>query len=246
MRLRIIPCAFAMGLLMAANVSAQEQGTQPSTAPPAAPLAPNRLPTRIRVGENVQAASLLHQVVPEYPPEAKAAHITGTVVLHAIVGRDGAVQNLEFVSGPPELQKAAMDAVAQWRYRPTLLNKELVEVDTTVSVVFTLGGEAAPAPPKQGVPQRIRVGGTTRMPVLVNQVMPVYPPDAKAKHICGTVVLRATIDKEGAVKKIEFVSGPPELMKSAMDAVQQWRYSPAKLNGEPVEFPTTISVVFNL
>ena len=142
MRLKIAAFALATGLLMPPNVCAQDQGTQPSTAPPAASLAPNRLPTRIRVGENVQAASLLHQVVPEYPPEAKAAHITGTVVLHAIVGRDGAVQNLEFVSGPPELQKAAMDAVAQWRYRPTLLNGQPIEVDTKISIVFALAGDA--------------------------------------------------------------------------------------------------------
>jgi protein TonB len=94
----------------------------------------------LRVGGNVIAANLLRQVQPIYPPIAKTAHISGTVVLHAIISKDGTIEQLEYISGPPLLMKNAMDAVRQWRYRPTMLNGEPVEVDTTVSVVFTLGG----------------------------------------------------------------------------------------------------------
>jgi protein TonB len=101
---------------------------------------PPKAPSRIRVGGNVQAASLLHQVMPAYPPIAKTAHISGTVVLHAIIAKDGSVQQLEYISGPPLLMKSAMDAVREWRYKPTLLNGEPVEIDTTISVVFTIGG----------------------------------------------------------------------------------------------------------
>jgi periplasmic protein TonB len=97
-------------------------------------------PTRIRVGGNVQQASLLRQVQPAYPPLAKAAHVSGTVVLHAIIAKDGTIQQLEYVSGPAMLMTSAMDAVRQWRYKPTMLNGEPVEVDTSISVVFTLGG----------------------------------------------------------------------------------------------------------
>jgi protein TonB len=104
------------------------------------PPPPKVTPTRIRVGGNVQSASLVHQTMPLYPQIAKTAHISGTVVLHAIIGKNGTVQNLEYISGPPLLMKSAMDAVQQWRYRPTMLNGEPVEVDTTISVVFTLGG----------------------------------------------------------------------------------------------------------
>lgn len=104
------------------------------------PPPPKAAPSRIRVGGNVQAASLVRKVDPVYPPIAKTAHISGTVVLHAIIGKDGAVQHLEYVSGPPLLMKSAMDAINQWRYKPTMLNGEPVEVDTTISVVFTLGG----------------------------------------------------------------------------------------------------------
>jgi periplasmic protein TonB len=105
---------------------------------PPPPRAPT--PARIRVGGNVQQAMLVRQVLPIYPPIAKTAHISGSVVLHAIIGKDGTVEHLEVVSGPPLLVRSAMDAVQQWRYRPTMLNSEPVEVDTTITVVFTLGG----------------------------------------------------------------------------------------------------------
>lgn len=106
----------------------------------ALPPPPKAAPSRIRVGGSVQSASLIRQVQPVYPPIAKTAHISGTVVLHAIIAKDGTIEQLEFVSGPQLLMKNAMDAVKQWRYKPTLLNGDPVEVDTTISVIFTLGG----------------------------------------------------------------------------------------------------------
>ncbi|MFY9802368.1 MAG: energy transducer TonB [Candidatus Acidiferrales bacterium] len=106
----------------------------------ALPPPPKAAPSRIRVGGNVAAAKLIRQVTPLYPTIAKTAHISGTVVLHAIIAKDGSIQELTYISGPPLLMRNAMDAVRQWRYNPTLLNGEPVEVDTTISVVFTLGG----------------------------------------------------------------------------------------------------------
>jgi TonB family protein len=94
----------------------------------------------IRIGDSVAQASLVKQVTPVYPAIAKTAHISGTVVLHAVIGTDGKIADLQYVSGPPLLMKSAMDAVHQWEYRPTALNGEPVRVDTTISVVFTLGG----------------------------------------------------------------------------------------------------------
>ena len=81
---------------------------------------------------------LTHQVQPKYPQEAKENHVAGTIVLHAVIGLDGHVQQLQFVSGPPELMRSAMDAVRQWRYKPMKLNGKVVEFDTTISVVYTL------------------------------------------------------------------------------------------------------------
>ena len=104
------------------------------------PPPPKPTQQRIRVGGNVAAAKLVHQVQPVYPQIAKTAHVQGTVLLHAIIAKDGTIQELQYVSGPPLLMRAAMDAVHEWRYSPTLLNGEPVEVDTTIQVVFTLGG----------------------------------------------------------------------------------------------------------
>lgn len=109
-------------------------GSGPAGPPPPPPTTPQR----IRVGGNVEAASLLNKVSPEYPPIAKTAHVSGTVILHAIIGKDGGIRELQYVSGPPLLMKSALDAVKQWRYKPTMLNGEAVEVDTTIDVVFSL------------------------------------------------------------------------------------------------------------
>lgn len=92
----------------------------------------------IRVGGNVQAANLISQVRPVYPPEAKAARIQGQVRLEAIIGPDGTVQSLQVVSGDPALVKSALDAVKQWVYKPTLLNGNPVTVATTIDVNYTL------------------------------------------------------------------------------------------------------------
>ncbi|MBZ5644364.1 MAG: energy transducer TonB [Acidobacteriia bacterium] len=97
-------------------------------------------PSRIKQGGNVTAASILTQTRPVYPALARQARIQGSVVLHAIIDKDGKVAQLEVVSGHPLLVQAALDAVKQWRYKPTLLNGDPVEVDTTITVTFTMGG----------------------------------------------------------------------------------------------------------
>lgn len=100
---------------------------------------PPPVPTKpIRVGGNVQAARLIARPQPVYPPLARQARIQGTVRLQAIIARDGTVKELEVVSGHPLLVQSAQDAVRQWRYQPTLLNGEAVEVSTTIDVIFTL------------------------------------------------------------------------------------------------------------
>jgi periplasmic protein TonB len=104
------------------------------------PPPPKPTQQRVRIGGNVQAAKMVRQIQPMYPQIAKTAHVQGTVILHAIIAKDGSVQELQYISGPALLMRSAMDAVRQWKYQPTLLNGEPVEVDTTISVVFTLSG----------------------------------------------------------------------------------------------------------
>jgi periplasmic protein TonB len=103
-----------------------------------APPPPKPTQSRIRQGGNVQAAKLMNKVQPSYPPLARQTRISGTVRLHAIIGKDGSVQQLEVMSGHPLLVQAALDAVRQWKYQPTTLNGDPVEVDTTIDVIFSL------------------------------------------------------------------------------------------------------------
>jgi periplasmic protein TonB len=103
-----------------------------------APPPPKPTAARIRQGGSVQAALLVNKVQPVYPPLARQTRISGTVRLHAIISKVGSVESLEVLSGHPLLVRAAMDAVQQWKYKPTLLNGEPVEVDTTIDVIFSL------------------------------------------------------------------------------------------------------------
>jgi periplasmic protein TonB len=103
-----------------------------------APPPPKPTVSRVRVGGAVQAAKLVNRVQPMYPPLARQTRISGTVKLHAIIGKDGTVQSLTVESGHPLLVQAALDAVRQWRYQPTLLNGEPVDVDTEIDVIFSL------------------------------------------------------------------------------------------------------------
>ncbi len=84
------------------------------------------------------AARLINRVNPEYPKKARKQHVEGRVRLHAIIAKDGSVKNLEVISGDPLLVDAALKAVRQWRYSPTLLDGQPKEVDTTIDVVFAL------------------------------------------------------------------------------------------------------------
>jgi TonB family protein len=106
-------------------------------APPADAVPLER---EVAISSGLANGLILSKAVPHYPMEAKAAHISGTIVMSARIDKEGHVGNLEVVSGPRELQKAALDAVRQWVYRPYLLNGEPVVVKTTINIVFNLEG----------------------------------------------------------------------------------------------------------
>ena len=93
---------------------------------------------RIRVASRVVEANLIHDVAPQYPPEAGRARIEGTVVLLAVIGTDGSVKDVRVENGLPILTQAAIDAVRQWRYKPYMIDGEPVEVDSRITINFTL------------------------------------------------------------------------------------------------------------
>jgi protein TonB len=96
-----------------------------------APAKPLRISTAT-LGEPIS------RMLPVYPPIAIASKQEGTVILQAVISKSGTIENLHVLNGPPMLRQAALDAVAQWRYRPYTLNGQPIEVETTINVVFTL------------------------------------------------------------------------------------------------------------
>ena len=129
------PLSDSIGLLLGAtaltgggNPSESWPAAEPQTSPPA----------RIKVAGDVQATKAIHMVPPVYPPDARAKGVEGTVNLGAIIDVSGTVKELTVLSGDSVLASAAMTAVRQWVYRPTLLNGRPVEVETTIRVTFTL------------------------------------------------------------------------------------------------------------
>jgi TonB family protein len=127
--LALVTCGSALALGMHANAAS---GGSDSNA--------TKAPKQLTVSSEEMSHNLLNKVMPVYPPEAKKAKIQGTVVLDAVIGKDGNIDNLRVLSGPPELQQSALDAVRQWIYKPYLLNGDPVEVKTTVNIIYNLGG----------------------------------------------------------------------------------------------------------
>jgi protein TonB len=136
-------------LIMAYVLVAAGQEVPPSIQKPREvriDLPPGR---KIQPTDKITPAKLITKVNPAYPPLARQTRISGIVKFHATIGDDGTVSALELISGHPLLVKAASDAVKQWKYEPTRLNDEPVEIDTTIDVVFSLKQE----PPKTGEKQ---------------------------------------------------------------------------------------------
>ena len=122
-------CASALALSMHVNAaSAANDNNDSKTGRPA----------RIVVSAGVMAGNIVRKVPPIYPVAAKKANIQGTVVLKAVIGKDGTIEELDVVSGPSELQQSSLDAVRQWIYKPFLLNGEPVEVETQINVIYSL------------------------------------------------------------------------------------------------------------
>jgi len=95
-------------------------------------------PQRVRISQGVTKGLLIQKIEPPYPPLARAARVQGEVVLSALIDSNGQITNLQLISGHPMLVPAAISAVKQWRYKPYLLNGQPVEVETTITVIFSL------------------------------------------------------------------------------------------------------------
>ena len=192
-------------------------------------------PQKLRVSQGVMAGQLIHRVEPVYPEAAKSQGISGAVVVKLQIDTEGHVAQTEIVSGDALLTEAAVNAVMQWQFKTYQLNGEPVAVETTATVYV------GPSPPRKlSVSQGVMAGN------LVHKVDPDYPVEAKADHIQGDVILRATIDREGKIVELKSVQGDPLLVEAALKAVKQWKYKPFLLDGVPLEVESQVTVNFTL
>jgi TonB family protein len=229
----------------------------PQWAPPWRPAPPKPTGPQ-RVSSGVMQGLAISQPQPVYPEEAKAQHIQGVVVLHARIAKDGTVKDLQVISGPPPLIVSAIDAVRQWKYKPYLLNGEPTEVDTTVNINYTFGGDAEPpvqpgSTPAAGTPQassgnqnRSTIYSRFATTIAISASNPAYPPIAKAAHVQGDVILSAVISKTGEVEDVKAIGGPPMLVGSAIEAAKQWKFQPDPTRADPTPMTATLIVHFTL
>jgi TonB family protein len=131
-RIAAVAASVVLGIAAASTMVALRFDVAVSAADDAVTQKPHSLPAE------TMAKHILTKVPPQYPADAKKARIQGKVVLDAIIGKTGNVENLKVVSGPAALQQSALDAVRQWTYRPVMLNGEAIEVETTINVIYTL------------------------------------------------------------------------------------------------------------
>jgi len=123
--------SFIVWVTPLAEQASDSAETSPTTPPE--PWEQKAAPRRVHVNGEVEERSLVYRLTPELPHEAQVTNISGTVVLHAVIGTDGRAHDLHYVSGPSLLVQAAIDAVTWWQYRISELN---TEIDTTIPVVF--------------------------------------------------------------------------------------------------------------
>jgi TonB family protein len=193
-----------------------------------------------KVGAKVQAAILIKRVEPEYPNDAKAAGIQGTVRFTALIGKDGTLRNLQLLSGHPMLVQAATDAVKQWVYQPTSIDGEAIEVQTQIEVNFRLEAPATPA----GV---YRIGNGVSAPRVASKREPEYAEAARIARLEGTVVVSLVVGDDGAPKNVRVLKSVGlGLDEKAADAVSAWRFTPGQKEGNPVPVMASIEVNFRL
>jgi TonB family protein len=218
----------------------------------------------VRVGGGIAPPTKIKNVAPVYPPDALAARVAGVVIIEAVIGEDGKVRAARVLRSIPMLDPAALEAVKQWEFTPTLLNGTAVPVVMTATVNFMpkqgtgAGGVASgfdtpppPPPPPPGAkelsePGAVRVGGDIRPPTKVVNVSPVYPPEARDARIQGVVILDILVAEDGRVEKAKVLRSIPQLDQAAVDAVTQWAFTPTLLNGVPKKVIMTVTVNFTL
>jgi TonB family protein len=238
MKARHIPFCLAAAIVFPISLYAQG-GAVASTSP----AADSKEPVTVEISQAVPA---------EYPSEALAKAIQGTVSVFVVISPDGSVEHAEATGGDPILQDAAIAAAKQYKFKMRQGNQYLpVKCAANLSFDFhppesgpavsTVAGQLVHA---SEFPKIVRVSETVLRGLVLKRVNPEYPPEAAKAGIAGTVVISAIIGQDGKVKDVQLLSGSPTLASGAENAVRQWEYRPYLLLGEPVEVETQITMKF--
>jgi TonB family protein len=195
-----------------------------------------------------EAPPVMKKVEPVYPPLARQARISGIVSFRVTIGTDGSVRHIEVMKGHPLLVPPAIQALKEWTFQAPS-----TELTAHVEIPFILPPGDYPAPDLRAgksvqgeTPSRIRVGANVQAAKLTHRVDPIYPAQARAEGIEGSVTLQIQIGEDGQVEKAEPIDGNPVLAGAAEEAVKQWTYQPTLFNGQPVTVITTVVVPFQL
>ncbi len=195
------------------------------------------------VGE-IKPPQLINKVEPIYPELAKRARVEGVVILNVRTDEDGRVDQVKVAnSKDPNLTRAAIEAVKQWRYEPFYSRGKRSPILFTVTIRFQLSNE--PDDKYSGIEQ----GEETLhiRPVLIYQVEPIYPLRARRAQIEGVVMMRVRTDVKGNVTSVEVIKSDSTILnQAAIDAVKQWKYQPIYRNGNPIPIVTIVGVKFKL
>jgi len=231
------------------------------------PIHVKAAPQQAEVTKSVASGLLLTRVNPVYPPIARQARIQGTVVLRAVISKEGSIEKLTLVSGHPMLVQAAIDAAKQWKYKPYLMNNEPIEVATDIQVNFTLA-PSEPAASTSAAPDAQSVGGPgprpeesaetggklyhggegVSDPKVISQVDPEFAEKARRAGFQGLCVLSIIVETDGTPSNIRVTSKlGMGLDEKAIEAVKKWRFRPAMKDGLPVRYgPVEIDIAFHL
>ena len=175
-----------------------------------------------------------------------------------LVSESGEVDGAKPLSGDPALRDVALDAAKRWKFKPFLKNGN--PVPAVAKITFRFGAESEPTDNNEPtswivksqvsnasvMPSAVRVSQGVTQGLLVKKVAPNYPKAARKARIEGSVILAAVISREGVIKDIKVVSGPPELVDAAVDAVRQWVFRPYIFINRPIEVDTQITINFAL
>lgn len=213
---------------------------------------------------------LLTRVAPTYPESVKGANVAGNIIVHFNIQKDGSTGQVQAfyadaatrkfaLIAHPEVQKAVVDAIKQWKYRPYLINGEPTEVATMAILRFDFckqdsSCQSEPAElkvvavrgPGTPIAGNVLLSNEEVRAKIVKQVPPRYPQMAKVAHVSGDVVLHILIDKQGHVAQMKVKSGDPLLIQAAMDAVKQWEYQPFEVGGQIVQVESDVTVRFHM